>query len=87
MAGLEPTRRFTGYYLFSRQVPYAIRVTSPNIRYKNNYIATMPSQELNHLSCGLEPRFKLLIAPAIQTYTLRRALESNQTRGLPERNA
>ena len=31
MAGLEPTRRFTGYYLFSRQVPYAIRVTSPNV--------------------------------------------------------
>jgi len=29
----------------------------------------MPNQESNHLSCGLEPRFKLLITPVIQTYT------------------
>lgn len=28
----------------------------------------MPNQESNHLSCGLEPRFKLLITPVTQTY-------------------
>lgn len=28
----------------------------------------MPSQESNHLSCGLEPRFKLLITPVIDIY-------------------
>lgn len=28
----------------------------------------MPKLELNFLSCGLEPRFKLLITPVTQTY-------------------
>ena len=29
----------------------------------------MPKLELNFLSCGLEPRFKLLITPVTRTYT------------------